>query len=363
MAPESSMGVARESGWTLRAFRPDDEAAVLDLFERAFGRPADAAVRRWKLGRLAAGSGDNVWLGVDRKDRPIFQYAGIPCTVDGPRGPKRCMVVVDVMCDPEFQGQGLLTKISHRVYDIWRQAGVHALLGIPNERWGSRIEALRWRPLQRLQWQTRVLRPADVAARKLRLPWLARAAPLTDPWNVLWNKERRADRAFELDESGALGPDLDELICQWRHELPSRTVVLRNSETLQRRYLDHPSTDYRVWVARRDGRAVAYLVFRSETTYLQHQAFIAELLVPPSQLDAARFLLRRLGHRLTADGAAAVFALAMPGSSEQKLLRQAGFLVSGRSFQTRLVPLSEDAEHEAHNPSGWCLRGGDFDIV
>ena len=80
------------------------------------------------------------------------------------------MVSVDTMTAPEFQRRGLLSEVGRSTYAHWRDGGVAFVLGLPNERWGSRASALGWIELFPLQWLTRALRPAALLARRLHLP-------------------------------------------------------------------------------------------------------------------------------------------------------------------------------------------------
>ena len=80
------------------------------------------------------------------------------------------MVSVDTMTAPEFQRRGLLSEVGRTTYAHWRDGGVAFVLGLPNERWGSRTRALGWTELFPLQWLTRPLRPARLLARRTGLP-------------------------------------------------------------------------------------------------------------------------------------------------------------------------------------------------
>ncbi|MEM7588333.1 MAG: hypothetical protein AAF560_33405, partial [Acidobacteriota bacterium] len=74
-----------DSGWRLRAVRDGDEAAILAGFERVYGRRMSPATWRWKL-RARPALTDTSWVAVDRDQRPIFHYAGIPCRLRLPAG-------------------------------------------------------------------------------------------------------------------------------------------------------------------------------------------------------------------------------------------------------------------------------------
>src|SRR5258706_11274886 len=170
--------------WSIRAYRPGDERALVALFERVFGRAISEAHWRWKL-KQPASPVENVWLAV-HGDAPIFQYAGIPTRYRLPTGEVTAMVSVDTMTAPEFQRRGLLGSVGRHVYETWRAAGVPFVIGLPNERWGSRAGALGWEPLFSLQWLARPLRPEAILARRLEWPAPARLTALGVLWDGIW---------------------------------------------------------------------------------------------------------------------------------------------------------------------------------
>src|SRR3954469_21051885 len=109
------MAVEQQTTWTIRAYRPGDEGALVALFERVFGRPITEAYWRWKLKRLPSPV-ENVWLAVC-DDAPIFHYAGIPTRYRLPAGEVTAMVSVDTMTAPEFQRRGLLSTVGRHAYE------------------------------------------------------------------------------------------------------------------------------------------------------------------------------------------------------------------------------------------------------
>ncbi len=246
--------------WSIRAYRPGDERALVALFERVFGRAISEAHWRWKL-RQQPSPVENVWLAVD-DDRPIFHYAGIPTRYRLPAGEATAMVSVDTMTAPEFQRRGLLGSVGRHVYDAWRAAGVPFVLGLPNERWGSRAGALGWQPLFSLQRLVRPLRPEAILARRLKQPALARLTPIGGLWNAIWRMRSRGDGALRVRAVDRAGPEFDQLWQRCGAGVP--VSVIRDSAWVNWRYLDAPAFAYRVLLAERDRQPVGYAAYRVE---------------------------------------------------------------------------------------------------
>jgi predicted N-acetyltransferase YhbS len=346
--------------WTIRAYRPGDERALTALFERVFGRAISEEHYRWKL-RQPLAPVENVWLAVD-DDAPIFHYAGIPTRYRLPDGEVMAMVSVDTMTAPEFQRRGLLSAVGRQVYDTWRAAGVAFVIGLPNERWGSRAGALGWEPLFQLQWLARPLRPEAILARRLRMPALARLTPAGATWDAFWRLRLRRDPAVRVRWVERAGAEFDQL---WqRCGADAAASVVRDSAWVNWRYHDAPTFDYRVLLAERDGRPVGYAAYRVEAHATGMAGFVAELFAAQADAPARRTLIAETLTALRAAGADNAVTLAVPGSPLERDLRSAGFLYSRGAFGVQIVPLDPDLPLDVlRDPGSWNMAGGDFDVI
>lgn len=360
MNPEIRPPASPDPDWTLRPLRPGDEAPVAELFERAFARPFDPAHWRWKLG-YSSSPVENVWLAVDRGGRPVFHYGGIPCRVDLPGGSRRAMVSVDAMTDPAYQRRGVLTSCATAVFESWRAAGIDLTLGLPNERYGSRTQALGWRPLFPLAWRIRPLNLERILARRLRLPGLSLLSPLSDLWNHAWDLPGRRDPSIEIDVVEDAGEEFDAFEEARRGEV--EISIARGSRWLRWRYLSHPSRGYRLIAARRSGRLAGYLAYRLDDAGEDRVGYVAEL-VSPRDRAASKALLAAALAKSRAAGAIAVLSLAVPGTDLHRTFRRAGFVLTRGAFMVHCVPFIPDLDLEAlRDPRRFQVQGGDFDVI
>lgn len=345
--------------WTIRPYQPGDEQPLTALFARVFGRPLDVGHWSWKLKGRPAPS-ENVWLAVV-DGRPIFQYAAIPARYQLPGGEADAMISVDTMTDPDWRRRGLLSQVGQRCYDAWRDAGVSFVIGLPNQQWGSRAQALGWQPLFPLRWLIRPLRPAALLARRLRLPALARLTPLDALAALPWR--RSADSAITVRRCAAAGPEFDQLWQRCRHDTPA--ALVRDSAWVAWRFLAAPDAGYRVLLAERNGAPAGYLAYRLEATTGATWGFVADMLAPRADQAARDALLAAALAEMRAAGAVAATALATPGTWLWTALRRAGF-VWGRkgAFSVQLAPLAASLPLDVlRDPGSWHLAGGDFDVI
>jgi hypothetical protein len=348
--------------WTIRPYRPGDETALAALFARVFGRPISEAHWRWKLTGHAFPV-PNVFLGVvpspDHGDRPVFQYAGIPVRYRGPDGDAMALTAVDAMTDPEFRRQGLLTAVGRHAHDRWREAGASFVIGLPNDRWGSRAAALGWRDLFPLTWRIRPLHIDRTVDR-----WFGRAAkravtPLDRGWNRYWQWRTKGDPTVRINRvTSAEG--FDRL---WHareaHRVPHTSfTIVRDRHWIEWRYLSAPDTRYTVWLADWAGDPVGHCVARIQELEGHRVGYIAEFSAVDDDPMTQRMLLTEAAAELSREGAEFAAALAVPGTPAHRALGRAGFLFSWGSFRVHAVPL-----RHAGVPSFTDVSGGDFDVV
>ena len=343
----------------VRPYRAGDESELVALFQRAFGQPSTDAHWRWKL-RWPECPVDNVWV-AQSEERSVFQYAGIPTRFSLNHRPATVMVSVDTMTAPEFRRRGLLTRVASQAYAQWREAGIAFVMGLPNEQWGSRADALGWQTLFPLQWMVRPLRPEAMLARRLRAPILDRARIPAALWNRFWQARVREDPSVHLERVCEADEAFDEL---WSTVEPGWALsTVRDRRWVEWRFLKSPTRTYSVTLARRRGRPVGYIAHALSGTEERPSAHLAELQTAPADTATRDTLMGALLRSLCASRVQAVSCLAIPGTPNFQWLRRCGFFPR-QSFLIRAVPLREDLPWDLmRNPSHWNLSGADFDVI
>ncbi len=343
--------------WRVRPMRAGDEAGLRGLLERGFGRRLEQADWRWKF-KLRPSPVENVWLAADGDGRPIFHYGGMPRRLRLDGAERDVMIAVDSVTESEFRRRGILTAGVRAAHRAWAEAGFACVLGLPNEQWGSRVQALDWRPIFSLTWLIRPLRPEQLLAQRLKLPAQDRldfAGRLNRP-----QPRDPPDPSFEVDEVERLGDEVGAVAAACASE--GLLMPARDGAWLDWRYVACPLHRYRMLAAHRAGRLAGYLVYRFDRD--SRHGFIAELLTRPGDGGARQALAVAVAERLDRRGAVAVAALAAHDSALFWALRRAGFLPRREAFSVRCVPLADDFDPEAlRDPCRFWLQGGDFDVI
>lgn len=350
--------------WSIRPYQPGDEADLVALFAQVFGRPITAEWWRWKLkGRPAPV--ENVWVAVAEADgRIIAQYAGIPVRAQWAGPIRDAMVSVDTMTAPDFRRRGILTALGQAAYASWAAAGVSAVLGLPNQQWGSRTDALGWQRLFALGWLRYPLHVERALTARLPRALAGPAQALGGPAAAGWRAARRgapqAGSGIQVEAPADATDDFDRL---WARLAPEYgRLLVRDRAWVAWRYFGAPELGYRVLLARRAGAPAGYLAYRYAPD--SGAGYLADLFTAPAGGAAAQALLRAALDDLWARGATSARATAAPGSALEATLRAGGFGPAPGAFNFEVVPLDPALDLGTRGgPGDWLLSGGDFDVV
>jgi predicted N-acetyltransferase YhbS len=349
------------SEYIIRPARLDDGAQVQALFAVAFGKSNSEASWRWKLWQHTTPL-QNVWVAVSG-GTVIGHYAGTPLRFWHNGQAITAMVSVDGMVHPDHRRQGVLTSMVTACHAHWVEHEVAFTLGLPNEQWRSRKQALGWQSLFPLAWQIMPLRLEALAAGRLGLPPLGRFRLLSQSWHGFWRVGRKLDDSVYWEP---LDQRLDEIDHLWQTIQPRLNLsVLRTGEWIAWRYLTAPHYTYRVMLARRGEQTIGYMAYRLQATNRYGPvAYLAELVCDPTDARLTATLVAHAVHHLASEGAVAALTLAIPGTRLHTTLRQAGFRFSFGAFDTCITPLClEPVPTDFFVPSHWSLCGGDFDVI
>jgi hypothetical protein len=232
---------------------------------------------------------------------------------------------------------------------------------LPNEKWGSRTEALGWKTLFPLRWLMRPLRPELSAARRLKFPLLRRLTFLGSLWQRVW-RGPTLDPTMTIHEVDKAGAAFDIL---WQTTLSKFTIsVVRDSYWVHWRYLSAPQGNYRVCLAERADQPVGYAAYRLEDRPDGKIGFLAEVSTGPHDQAARNSLIAHVVNDLYQAGAEAIFTLTVPETPLYQALQRNGFIFKRPSFVVQLVPLDPTLPLDLlQDRRQWQIAGGDFDVI
>lgn len=289
-----------ESRFTTRAFRPGDEPAVLDLFNRSFPHsPRSVEHFRWKYQDDPFGA-ERISLTFDAAGRLVGHYAGyaVPFQFNGRKA--LAHQIGDTMTDPAIRhiGRGptsILGRTALHFYDRFCEGQVAF-------NYGFNVANIQ-------KFSLRFLRSDRVEAVTYRV-----GAPLPPI-----SRRERLLRGYQLELVRETTPEWDDL---FRRVAGSYGfLVQRDAQYVRWRYLARPELAYSVVGIRKWRRLIGWIVFR-----VHGNRFLwGDALVHPAFPDAAEVALRHIVPPLGVDAVEGWFPR-RPGWMDA-ILRGMGFRI------------------------------------
>jgi len=330
---------------TVRPYRPGDETAILDTFNRVFAQ-VDPTFRgrtleEWRWLYRENPSGTRIMLAWAPDGRLVSQYAGLPARalVDGVRA---CFnQAVDSMTDPAFR-RGLKKP---GFFVLTARPFSRLFLGPPPEQdplvWGFPVPSA-WR----------------IGRAYLKYGLVRTQLKLTVHPAAL---RPGAAPGVDVEEVRRVEPGIEAVTL--RAAEACRAIALRDAPQLEWRFLRHPQHRYRIAVARRGGRPVGLAVHRKGSfDGREDLALICDWLVEPGDAGAENALLAWLAETARAEGAAPLCGIFSEALPPWRAFQRAGFVaeptryfLTGRSWR-HPRDLRWYQEH-------WYYTLGDSDLV
>ena len=328
----------------VRPYEPGDEAAILRAHNQVFAhvdptQPAKSlALWRWQFARNPAGS--RIVIALDDEGRVQGQYAGLRQRVHSEVGAVHFTQSVDSM-HTRSTSPGLARASAFvRAGEEYARRFCGAEPELDQVMFGLAIPSA-WRVgSRRLGYEH--LRTISVLA----APVLAAAEEIGGNWSV-----ESADRCPD---------DVAELFSTL---VPDRSLIgVRDAETMNWRFAEHPEHRYLFGVVRERGRLRALGVFRRGSFAGLEGGLVCDWLAPAADEDAQRALAAWFGARTRESGAAQWIALFPDTAPEWLAFQRRGFrlfpteyILATRSFR---APFDRDYLFWR-----WFYTLGDTDLV
>lgn len=358
--------------WSMRPYRAGDEAGIGQLFELTMGKELLAARWNWLFRDNHTGV---VLIAVAEGEHG--EVAG-QCALKPVRmkvGSKICLGAqsLDAAVRPDYQGQGIYTKLATYAYTAAAERGVPLIYGFPNRNshhlLASRLNRVDlWdRPpvymrildagqILGTRLENRVLRSAVVpigrtvsrwfySGREIRMPDDCRLVPV----------ERFDDR-------------MDEFWAQASR--PYQIAVVRDRQYLNWRYVENPEKGYRLFVVEKHSKVVGYIVLKCESRFQMEMGFIVDMLTVPGEQALADGLIAEAVRFFQAQHMHLVSCLMLEHLPYTRSLAANRFVRMPRRLLPQELHLSVRSQSDERrlgelilDPRSWFITWGDHDVV
>jgi GNAT superfamily N-acetyltransferase len=170
-------------------------------------------------------------------------------------------------------------------------------------------------------------------------------------------KMRRRVEEMEIEEVRLLDDQFDSF---WQKAKSLHPIIgVRNRNYLTWRYLQHPTRNYTIYRARKNGEMKGYIVLRKVELLNFNSAVIIDLLAVD---EGTLFMLVERGIQHSRQEGADLLGFMVPkGHPYYKTLRKKGFLRSPKTFQFMVFPHSNKKIFLSREK--WYVTWGDTDVI
>lgn len=333
----------------IRLFQQGDADKINNLYARVFGKKRSLAEWEWKFEQF---SSPPAIIIVAEIEGQIVGHAACLQLEAAYQGQKlRLAERVDIMVDPDYQGQGIYKQIVARMLEECKKHKVDILYGFPAPKAKDVfISTAKADDLGNVPRFLAVNKPGTLLSTKIKA-----LSFLKKPADQLFNLLRRKKSPYSLRQLSLADLSVvDELYARYAAAYPLHAV--RDSEYIKRRFFEHPGKDYQVVVLSFNNEDHGYAVLHKETA-ANHVCFetIVDLWGPNDSAQLAA-MFRGIRANSTAD---ALNVWAVKDSARYAALKKAGFhhLNSPMPF----VIKSFNANFDAGHMSNWHLSQSDVD--
>jgi hypothetical protein len=370
------MGDAAQRSWTIRDYREGDEAAIVALFEKVFGKPMgrtrSAPHWRWEYTQNPVGPRtiELVWDGATLAG----QYAVSPRRVWCGGREVLAALSLDTMTHPDYARQGIFTASADACYEAMAERGFAFVYGFPKaSSVGAFERRLSWSLVMKMPVHVKPIDVGRFVAEKVdrpRLaPWLSLGSRMLSraPGIVANTRRRWQSRVpVEVTACSAIEEWADDLWarCRAHHHV----WVVRDRAYLDWRYDARPESDYVFLRAEAGGTIVGLAVLAVATREQGRICFVMELLADPTLSAALPTLLAAIEAQARAQSCAFVSAIVPPGSRYRgAFLAHAYLPLPERLFPQELHfgvrRTSDEVIPELLDARAWHLTWGDTNAL
>ncbi len=354
--------------WTVRAYQNEDEVKIVRLAGVVFRTRKDVYdldYWKWKYGNNA---GQLICV-AEQKQKIVGHMALLPTSMQVGKNVIRGSQAVDLMVHRDFRRQGMFLELGRNLSRVASREGVLVIYGIPTEPAYRGHLQYGWFHIGKITVYVRffnienILRVVFDEGRELDrvLRRLSKPIEFLFPFlSSIVSSRDETKEDFRIVEVGRLDDHITELWEKVSHD--HDIILVRDKRYLNWRYAEKPDSDYRIYVAYRDGVIAGYLVLTSKEYFFIKKGYIVDILADSP--EAFRCLIGKAIEYFTEENVDVGICWLMGDASQAGCLREASFFAFPKKVRL-IARLSSRKLSEAYlrRKGRWYFTMGDSDLV
>jgi GNAT superfamily N-acetyltransferase len=349
--------------WKVRDGNEKDMEEILSLRRDAFGETEKDKLdpRFWQWEFIEAPDGKGLIYIVEDQNKIIGHFADIPRRFIVEGEVVLGTLSLDLMVHHDYWRKGIFAAMGRYGAQKVKQENGHFLFAFPiRSETILGLKKIGWKEVVELPVLVYPIRFRGILDRYLRFPPLGLfiGGMARFFYFLIYRLKRRIEiGGVEIEKVGQLDDSFDSF---WQKALSLYPIMgIRNRNYLTWRYFKHPTRDYIIYRAIKNGEMRGYIVLRKVDLLNFNSAIIVDLLA----LDEMALLaLVKRGIRHSQQEGVDLVGLIVPQVHlYYKILSQIGFLPSFKTF--RFMVYSHWKEEVLSDPKGWYVTWGDTDVI
>ncbi len=354
----------RPVDWDLHAYRPGDEAEILELFNTSFGARRSPEHWRWKFLQNPYG-GPHVTLARRRADGLVVgTHVLMPFRLNALGRPVLAGHSLDLVVREGYRGQGIFDRAGTDCIARFRAQGGEAVVAFPNaDSYPGFVRSLGW---NRLLFPRLWSMPLDLGSTLARAgagplgPVLAAPFTAATSARLAWRRfleRRESPRGAVFESATAVPADHDEL---WNACRSLEVLSLwKDSEYLRWRYAEHPDHEFAFVALREGGRLLALGV----TVDVGGACILCELVTRQRRVGTARALVSHVAHAALGRGCRALQFFGSDAGFFDEVFRGFSHRVAVDNVLVGRSLAEDELDRRMAIAGNWTVTYGDSDFV
>lgn len=355
--------MAKDQHWIVRDGDEKDLEGIFSLRKIAFGETEedklDEKFWRWEYEK---GPDGRAWIYiVEDENKIIGHFADIPRWFSVQGKIVLGTLSLELMVHPDYWRKGIFSAMGRYGIQRVKQENGLFLTAYP-----IRLETIYG--LKKIGWKEVVKLP--VLVYPIRFSGILNRYLHFSPLSLLIGgvirffyfllcglKRRKEIDGMEIEEVGLFDDPFDSF---WQKVLSLYPIMgIRNRNYLTWRYRQHPTRNYTIYRAIKNGEMRGYIVLRKVELLNFNSAVIVDLLAL-DEITLTALVEKGIQHSRQ-EGADLLGFMVPKGHPYDKILRRRGFLPSPKTFQFMVYPHSN--REIFLSPEKWYVNWGDTDVI
>ena len=262
---------------------------------------------------------------------------------------------MDMFTHPDYQGLGLVKKLTEMVFDDAIKSGISMWYVTPStQSYPIFVNKWGYKESFNVIYLSALLNPPEILGNKIKPPLLGRVIgyALSIALKLSYILKPVAS-GYEIRHENTFGPETDDL---WNKSASYSTALIRDKVYMTWRYMDNPDT-YPILKFYKDDKIRGLIILKQTTRQGFKIGEIVDYICPEDDPQTLMAMIRHALQVLSNDGCVMAQSWAIENTRLENQLRRAGLSFKRKKIYFVLSP--DSVYNEFYDKNTWLLTQGD----